>query len=278
MLGDIRVFVAGVAQLDSGMIWMALFFIALESVAPRAGVKVSTASRVRAVAFWSVYNIAILLLFNLMGPLWASLGVKPLLPTLAPPGMPHLLSVLIGCLAAAYVGDFVYYWCHRFQHRYLWRFHAVHHSVREMSGVTAYHHVSEQIFNFLLYTVPLSLVTRDPLVIPMLGWLLALQGNYLHSPTWINFGPLGRYWIDNRYHRIHHSIEERHFDKNFGLFTTLWDSLFGTAYFPARDEWPQTGVADFREPASVRDFLLSPFAYRRGPAQSTADNLASERA
>ena len=83
MLGDIRVFVAGVAQLNSGTVWMALFFIALESVAARAGVKVSTASRMRAVAFWSVYNVAILLLFNLMGPAWTRLGVRPFLPTLA---------------------------------------------------------------------------------------------------------------------------------------------------------------------------------------------------
>lgn len=274
----LRGFVAGVAHLDSGLVWMALFFILLEGVAPRRGVKVSTASRVRAVAFWSVYNVAILLLANLMWPLWASLGVKPLLPSLAPPGVPRLVAVLIGCLAAAYIGDFVYYWCHRFQHRFLWRFHAVHHSVREMSGITAYHHVSEQVVNLVLYMIPISLVTRDPLEIPVLGWLLALQGNYLHSPTWINFGPLGRYWIDNRYHRIHHSLEERHFDKNFGLFTTLWDCVFGTAYFPAADEWPDTGVADFHEPATVREFVLSPFTYRKRAAPAPADILAPESA
>jgi len=262
----VRSFVRDVAGLDAGIAWLAVFFIVLETLAPRRGVKVSTASRIRALVFWSVYNVGILLLADLMWPLWSSLAVKPLLPSLTVPGVPHAVGVVIGCVAAAYVGDFVYYWCHRLQHRYFWRFHAVHHAVREMSGITAYHHVSEEVFKFVLYMVPLTLLTRDPFAIPVFGLLLGLQGNYLHSCTWLNLGPLGRYLVDNRFHRIHHSIEERHFDKNFGVFTTLWDSLFGTAHFPAPGEWPETGVADFPEPAGVRAFLVAPFTYRKEAA------------
>jgi len=256
---------------------MIVFFVALETIAHRPGVKVSTASRVRAAAFWTLYNVAVLLVFYLIAPVWIRLGVKPLLPSLAPAGLPHIASLLIGCIAAAYVGDFVYYWCHRFQHRFLWRYHAVHHSVRELSGIADYHHFSEEVMHFVLYTIPLSVVTRDPFAVPILGMLLGLQGNYLHSPVWVNFGPLGRYFMDNRLHRIHHSMEARHFDKNFGLFTTLWDSLFGTAYFPAQDEWPDTGVADFPEPMTMRAFLLAPFTYRKGAAPP-ADDIAAERA
>ena len=259
----IRQFVADQAELGSGLLEMVVIFIALETLAHRPGVKVSTASRLRAVAFWTLYNTVILLLFYLISPLWTRLGVKPLLPSLTPPGLPPVVGLMIGSVAAAYVGDFVYYWCHRFQHRYLWRFHAVHHSVRELSGIAAYHHFSEEIFHFALYTIPLSLLTRDPYSVPILGFLLGLQGNYLHSPTWVNFGPLGRYFMDNRLHRIHHSMEPRHFNKNFGLFTTLWDSLFGTAYFPAKEEWPETGVADFPEPQTMRAFLLAPFTHRK---------------
>jgi sterol desaturase/sphingolipid hydroxylase (fatty acid hydroxylase superfamily) len=276
-LEAIRQFIADEADLGSGLVWMIAFFIALETLAHRPGVKVSAGSRVRAVAFWTLYNTLILLLFYLISPLWSRIGVKPLLPSLVPPGVPHLIGVVAGCVAAAYVGDFVYYWCHRFQHRFLWRFHAVHHSVRELNGIAAYHHFSEEVFHFALYTIPLSLLTRDPYAGPVLGMLLGLQGNYLHSPTWVNFGPLGRYFMDNRLHRIHHSMEARHFDKNFGLFTTLWDSLFGTAYFPAGDEWPDTGVADFPEPMTMREFLLAPFTYRRRVATPPAD-VVPERA
>ena len=261
-----RAFLSDVAGLDSGLLLFLAILIGLESLAPRAGAKVTVGSRLRAIAFWSVYNVVILLLFDLMWPLWAGFGVKPLLPALAPPGLPRPVSVVIASIAAAYVGDFFYYWCHRIQHRCFWRFHAIHHSVREMSGITSYHHVSEQVFKFILYMVPLTILTRDPFSVPILGSLLSFQGFYIHSPTRINFGPLGRYFVDNRFHRIHHSVETRHFDKNFGIFTTLWDSLFGTAYFPAPDEWPATGVEGLPEPQSVRDYLLAPFVRRRPPA------------
>jgi len=130
----------------------------------------------------------------------------------------------------------------------------------------------------MLYMVPLTILTRDPFSVPILGSLLSFQGFYIHSPTRINFGPLGRYLVDNRFHRIHHSMEAGHFDKNFGVFTTLWDSLFGTAYFPAPGEWPQTGVADFPEPTTLRDFLLSPFTWRKDTAPVLADAPAAETA
>ncbi len=57
-------------------------------------------------------------------------------------------------------------------------------------------------------------------------------------------------------HRIHHSREPQHFNKNFGVVTSVWDRLFGTAYFPAKDEWPDTGIVNQSEPSTVREFLF----------------------
>jgi sterol desaturase/sphingolipid hydroxylase (fatty acid hydroxylase superfamily) len=70
---------------------------------------------------------------------------------------------------------------------------------------------------------------------------------------------LRRIIADNRFHRIHHSVEPQHFGKNFGAGTSLWDQLFGTAYFPAADEWPATGLSDQREANTVSEYLWSPF-------------------
>jgi sterol desaturase/sphingolipid hydroxylase (fatty acid hydroxylase superfamily) len=238
------------------------FYVALETLLPRANVRVSVGSRLKALAFWMVYGSVIILVAHGLSSLWWPIGPKPLLQARGLVGLPPVAAAVVGAVAAAYIGDFVYYWCHRIQHRFFWRFHAVHHSVREMSGVTAYHHVSEELFQFALYTIPLSVLVDSPYTIPVVGVLLAQQGNYLHSPTRLNFGPLGRYFVDNRFHRIHHSMEPRHFDRNFGLFTTLWDSVFGTAYFPRPDEWPETGVADYAEPQTVLQYLLAPFSAR----------------
>jgi sterol desaturase/sphingolipid hydroxylase (fatty acid hydroxylase superfamily) len=82
---------------------------------------------------------------------------------------------------------------------------------------------------------------------------------FIHSSVNLNIGPL-RYIIgDNHFHRIHHSMEEPHFDKNFGTTTPIWDVLFGTAHFPRRGEWPAVGLSDVEEPKRVRDFFLLPF-------------------
>jgi sterol desaturase/sphingolipid hydroxylase (fatty acid hydroxylase superfamily) len=245
-----------------GLVWLLVLFTVIESVFPRAEEKASHRARLKGLFFMVVSAPFVILTTELYGMLWVPLHITPLLPELAPAGLPRPLAVGIACVAACFVGDFFYYWAHRAQHRFFWRFHAVHHSVRGMSGVAAYHHASETLFKIGLYAVPLGFFTQDPFALPVIGSLLSLQGDYLHSPTWLNFGPLGRYLVDNRFHRVHHATEPALHDKNFGVFTTLWDSLFGTAYFPRADEWPEAGVADFPEPTSVWSYLFAPFTYR----------------
>jgi sterol desaturase/sphingolipid hydroxylase (fatty acid hydroxylase superfamily) len=156
-----------------------------------------------------------------------------------------------------------YYWLHRAQHRipWLWRFHRVHHSITEMSATSSYHHFTEDLFQFTAVTVPMAFllgVEQGP--VPWIVLTVASTHAYfVHSSANINIGPL-RYVIgDNRFHRIHHSLEARHFNRNFGTITPLWDVLFGTAWFPKADEWPKVGLADVPEPTTMRDYLLMPF-------------------
>ena len=87
-----------------------------------------------------------------------------------------------------------------------------------------------------------------------------------------SLGPLRAWFVDNRYHRIHHSLEERHFDRNFGAFTTLWDRLFGTHYAPEPGEWPDVGLAEVGEPGGVREWLDQPLRY---PAPAEAEPAAA---
>ncbi len=240
---------------------------------PRSGCRLIT--RLRGGLFWLAYiaiTVPSLLLFN---RLWASLGITPLfhlsLSFLGGSGDP-VLKVLGGIAAwwlAAQIGEFFYYWFHRAQHasRFLWRFHAVHHALEEMSAFNSNHHFTEELFRIPFITIPLSLlVAVQPGEIPWV-WLLLVgaQGVYEHSETRLNFGVL-RYLIpDNRYHRIHHSRDPRHFDKNFGSASALWDMVFGTLHAPRTGEWPQVGLAGIGEPASVPDFLGRPFRARPTP-------------
>jgi len=268
-MGLVLAWLGGNVDYDLALVTSFAVIVPMEVFFPRREGGVSMASRARAALFWLAWVPVTIATMVLIRPFWNELGIRPLVPSLAPPGLPHPVAVVVGALAAAFVGDFFYYWCHRAQHSIplLWRFHAVHHSVRELSGMAAYHHVSEELIKIVLYSLPLAFFIDDPLGVPVLGALLGVQGHYLHSTTRLNLGPLGRIIQDNRFHRIHHSIERRHWDKNFGVFTTLWDALFGTAHFPAKDEWPATGVESAPEPASVADFYLLPFHLASGRLQ-----------
>ncbi|MDP1962525.1 MAG: sterol desaturase family protein [Reyranella sp.] len=170
---------------------------------------------------------------------------------------------LVAVIGIAMVGNFFYYWMHRAQHRFgwMWRVHRVHHSITEMSATASYHHVAEDLFQFAAVTMPMAIllgVASGP--VPWLVIVLANTHSYfIHSSARLNIGPLRYVLCDNRFHRIHHSREQRHIDHNFATTTPLWDVLFGTAYFPRADEWPAVGLADVAEPRTIADYLLMPF-------------------
>jgi sterol desaturase/sphingolipid hydroxylase (fatty acid hydroxylase superfamily) len=192
---------------------------------------------------------------------------------------PHFQAPLHGVIWLAptlFLYDLLYYWMHRAQHAipWLWRFHAVHHAIEKMGPGSGYQHPLESPLKALLIAFPLSLLISAPAG-PILGFIIAFQGPYLHSTTRLNFGPFAWIVADNRVHRIHHSRESKHFDRNFGAFTLLWDKLFGTAYFPERREWPAVGLADQREVGSVAEYVMRPFrrtqsASQRSPSRTTS--------
>lgn len=241
-------------------------FLALtlaEVLLPCHGAKPSWRSRGQSALFWLVGAPLGAIAATLATVPVRLLHIHPLLATWTVPYLPPIAGVILGGILAAALGDLAYYWVHRAQHRFFWRFHAIHHSVREMSGLSSYHHFSEGAFMAVLYGVPVSLIAPDPHAVPIVAGLVIAIGHYLHSPTMANFGPLHRVIADNRFHRIHHSLEPKHWDKNFCAVTPIWDALFGTAWWPRADEWPDTGLPEDGELTGVGDYLLRPFVLRR---------------
>lgn len=168
-------------------------------------------------------------------------------------------SAIIAAIAAMLWADFLFYWFHRAQHRFLWRWHAVHHSIEHLSAVNSYHHWTEPLWRALVVSLPLSLVAVEALNPAIwLVMMFRLQPLYIHSSTSLHFGGLAKLLVDNRFHRIHHSIEPRHFNRNFAANTPLWDWVFGTIYRPGRDEWPAVGVDFRREPRTIGEWLAAP--------------------
>jgi sterol desaturase/sphingolipid hydroxylase (fatty acid hydroxylase superfamily) len=203
-------------------------------------------------------------------PPLAVLDLRPL--TESPALAPRVAGWLVAALGIAVAGNFFYYWFHRAQHRFgwLWRFHSVHHSITEMSATASYHHVTEDLFQYVAVTVPMAVllgVQSGPvpwLVVVLVG----TQAYFIHSSVRLSFGPLRYLLCDNRFHRIHHSRDAQHRDRNFGTVSPVWDALFGTAWFPRRGEWPAVGLDQVGEPRSITEYLLAPFQSRGAtPAQ-----------
>jgi len=256
------------------------FMTALELLLPR-GRKQGISARLAGLMFWSIWVPIGALIYGGYHLLWAWLGIPPLIVLPLGMGWSGVLAPLLAPLAGAFVYDFFFYWCHRAQHRWFWRFHAVHHSIEDLSAVNAYHHISEPLFQTALILLPMSLISSATITgASIMLTLIYLQAALIHSPTRFHLGVMRLAVADNSFHRIHHSLEERHFDKNFGAFTTLWDRLFGTAWMPASDEWPDTGLAEIGQPRTLHAWLTLPWRFGRDktpqPAGQAPAHLAAQ--
>jgi sterol desaturase/sphingolipid hydroxylase (fatty acid hydroxylase superfamily) len=174
-----------------------------------------------------------------------------------------LFAVLIGTL----IFDFFQYWQHRLEHssKILWQQHLLHHSDEYMNVTTATRqHLFENILLPLFVTIPTAILFKLPTAKIALLSLLPYAWQYLtHANIKLGFGPLWWLLASPNYHRIHHSLEPNHIDKNFAAWFPLWDIMFGTAVKPRRGEYPATGVAGVSVRTLAQAYLLPLKGWRR---------------
>jgi len=171
------------------------------------------------------------------------------------------LSLLAVIVSTAIV-DLFYYGFHRAQHtfEFLWQSHVLHHSDEHLNVTTVQRaHFSESFFSPFLSSVPMTILFNLPTPsVIALAYLPAVYVYVIHSNLRVGFGPL--WWLlgSPQYHRIHHSIELKHYNKNFAVHFPIWDVVFGTAYRPAAGEYPHTGVEGDRI-IDLSDAIFHPF-------------------
>lgn len=135
---------------------------------------------------------------------------------------------------------FVNYWYHRaFHSPWLYELHKVHHSASHYGVLLPFRvHPLNELFSAVYGVAVLSLLGVDSLVVVLWVGLNGIYQCLVHShvdwPAWV-----GIFLITPAMHRIHHSTEPRHFNKNLGI-VTFWDRLFGTYYPP--EHVPNFGV------------------------------------
>lgn len=243
-----------------------LLCILVERRWPRT--RYSWRDRLPGALFVSALPGAIILTAWPLQEMWEALDVPPLVDV---SGVHPLVSGLVMLL----LFDLLRYWEHRFEHRFFWPVHAVHHSFEELHSANSYGHPLQALTEFLVVVIPLSLIDTGGAKLPVaLAALVAFQNLVIHSPIRIHLGPLRHLIVDSRFHRIHHSRQPEHFEHNFAILFSFWDRLFGTAWMPRKDEWPDTGVAGIAPPRNLREYLLLPFRQLKGGEQRTSEAAA----
>lgn len=192
-----------------------------------------------------IFNAASDVVVNLFNDLLATIGITNVLAfqVMKWPVWAHLL---VGFL----LRDFVQWWIHRLLHRvpFLWEFHKVHHSVKEM-GFAAhlrFHWMETVVYRTIEY-IPLALIgigLRDFFVIHI--FTLAV-GHFNHSNFNVSLGPLKYLFNNPQMHIWHHAkkLPDTHkYGVNFGLTLSIWDYLFHTNYQPASGKDIELGFSE----------------------------------
>jgi sterol desaturase/sphingolipid hydroxylase (fatty acid hydroxylase superfamily) len=188
------------------------------------------------------------------------LAIPSLIQTVG--GLPFLVQLPM----AIVVADLAQYATHRAFHKipFLWRFHAIHHSIKTMDWIAG----SRSHFVDIL-------ITRGLILIPMtlLGFSQGTMAGYLvfvafHATfSHTDFRPRTRWlepwFVTVRYHHWHHAADPNAVDVNFAIHFPFIDRLFGTYHLP-KDAWPERyGLVGSSVPSGFFRQFLAPFARKK---------------
>jgi len=146
----------------------------------------------------------------------------------------RLFSLSAGSVAVWLAGlllyDFLYYWHHRLGHEVgvLWAAHVVHHQSEEFNLSTALRQTSSGFLFGWVFYLPMALLGFPPLVFVAVGLIDLLYQYWIHTEQIGRLGWFDRVFASPSNHRVHHGVNDRYLDKNYGGILILWDRLFGT--------------------------------------------------
>lgn len=145
----------------------------------------------------------------------------------------------LGLLVFFLVIDFVQWNTHRLLHRvpFLWNFHKVHHSVKEM-GFAAhlrYHWMEPVVYKSIMY-IPIAIIGGfDAQDVAIVHFFTLMVGHLNHANLGWDYGFLKYIFNNPKMHIWHHAKnlpETVKYGVNYGLTLSLWDYLFKTSHIP----------------------------------------------
>jgi sterol desaturase/sphingolipid hydroxylase (fatty acid hydroxylase superfamily) len=269
-------FILSLFDLKTALI-MALVFIPLERMVPRR-----RSQPLRRTA-WT--NDAVFLVLNgalvRLGLVLGFAAVVKFRSVFMPPAVLAAVGhqpLWLQAIEVFVLADLIYYAVHRLFHEvpFLWRFHAIHHSIEEMDWLASFRiHPLDQIAQAAGSLVPVLALGFSDWVIALYSVIHLWHSLLLHSNVQLRLGRLGLVIATPDFHHWHHSREPEAWDKNFAGQISLFDVIFGTAYLPHGVREIRYGI-DEPTPESYVDQLCHPFrkpvevaAETRGPSSTS---------
>jgi len=144
------------------------------------------------------------------------------------------LPVWLELLLAIVILDWAVWFQHLVTHKvpFLWRFHRVHHSDRDLDVSSAIRFHPVEIALSMLYKVALVYLLGAP-IISVIIFEVILNGAAMFNHANINLPKpmdriIRRVIVTPDMHRIHHSDVRAEHDSNYGFSVSIWDHLFRT--------------------------------------------------
>jgi sterol desaturase/sphingolipid hydroxylase (fatty acid hydroxylase superfamily) len=183
--------------------------------------------------------------------------------------IPDWLLLLISLLLL----DFIHYALHWLAHIAppLWRMHAVHHSDEHVTGLTTLlQHPGEILWSQIVHILIAVILGIPVLTYFYFGLIRAIHGVFTHVdfrlPSWCE-NSLRWLFVTPDMHRVHHSVDLREGNSNYGSILSIWDRMFGTLIVQPK----KTGAAfemglpatEGLVPNSALSLLFHPFRRRK---------------
>lgn len=145
-------------------------------------------------------------------------------------GLPPFLEIILALILL----DLLIYFQHVLFHSipFLWRLHRVHHLDTEIDVSTAGRfHTFEIILSLGIKLLGIALLGADAVAVLVFEIILNACAMFNHANVWVSpkiDAVLRKFIVTPDMHRIHHSIDPKEFNSNFGFNISLWDRVFNT--------------------------------------------------
>ena len=139
-------------------------------------------------------------------------------------------TTVVNFLLLLVLFDFLFYWFHRHNHtiNILWAAHMPHHTSEEFNLFVATRaSITQRLFSFT-YMWPLAFLGFKPEAIYAASAVQLLLAFWHHTRAIPKMGWFEVLFNSPSYHRVHHAMNDKYLDKNFGEIFIVWDKMFGT--------------------------------------------------